>query len=114
MVNQLATELMLKWREELRSGMRKQGNGSLANSRGEFCCLGVVCDMMKLDYEDTGKTLIYSYGPLEKFPLTSSLPSGILVVLGITQDDQIFLISMNDRLGKTFLEIADWLEEKYP
>ena len=34
-----------KWIAALRSGEYKQGKGQLHNSKGEFCCLGVLCDL---------------------------------------------------------------------
>ena len=33
------------WVEALRSGEYKQGEHTLKNDKGEFCCLGVLCDL---------------------------------------------------------------------
>lgn len=42
-------ELKTKWLEALRSGKYKQGRSALRTIQDEFCCLGVLCDIVAPD-----------------------------------------------------------------
>lgn len=114
-----------EWTDALRSGEYKQGKYALRNTRNEFCCLGVACDLLGIVWKDTPKeitkiinnpedpedSLKVKFGayvesttgavkmPPEnvKFPLPEHGPE-------ITQ-----LAKWNDE-GKTFEEIADEIE----
>lgn len=106
-------ELKTKWLEALRSGKYKQGKTALRTVRDEFCCLGVLCDIVAPDkwskptkntnyyiHMNTGGIPSFSLYPgyeQELAPGEASQPLGIL-------------IKMNDS-GKTFAEIANWIEE---
>lgn len=89
------------WIAALRSGEHKQGKEALLNHNGEMCCLGV-------------------YAKLRGFPIQVSANDDTMhtntemytIISGeISSDlDQHVLIGMNDR-GKTFEEIADFIEE---
>ena len=86
-------ELKEKWVEALRSGEYKQGLGVLQVG-GRFCCLGVL--EMVAD------------GNVE----CSAMPSpewlrnhGVLAL-------DLQLVSMNDTLGSSFREIADYIEKE--
>lgn len=46
------TEYKRKWVDALRSGKYRQGVGVLKNANEEYCCLGVLCDIL-----DVGKFL---------------------------------------------------------
>lgn len=39
-----------KWRDALRSRKYTQAHGTLKDSQGNMCCLGVVCDISKLGH----------------------------------------------------------------
>lgn len=99
----LNTEVKTKWLEALRSGKYKQGRGKLCSADREYCCLGVLIDVMGL-WDD------------KDYPgdLRAGGHSGILCYKHETEldlRDTDILMGMNDRDGKTFLEIADWIEE---
>jgi hypothetical protein len=105
-----------KWIKALRSGEYKQGAGKLCvQQRGgdEFCCFGVAADILVLD--GYGKWLLKNKVALYKganvFPaaayLTSQAPGWVASRI-IRVEDR--LIRMNDSQGKTFAEIADWIE----
>jgi hypothetical protein len=83
------------------------GHGRLVNVLGERCCLGVACEVKGLSI-DFGS---YIY---DGNHYSVSLPDSIKWELGIIPEIHDNLITMNDVEGKTFLEIADWLEKKYP
>lgn len=69
-----------KWIEALRSGKYKQGK-TLLRSANKFCCLGVLCDIIKNEI-------------------------GINWFMNI---DGVY--SINDNRNKTFSEIVDYIEE---
>jgi hypothetical protein len=107
-------ELKSRWTTKLRSGDYPQGKGAL-RKRGEeqdlFCCLGVLCEIAadegvvhrsvrpknvgwNCDYNEEGAVL-----PIE-----------LEAWSGISLDDRQELMDMNDMQGKTFMEIADWID----
>lgn len=57
-----------------------------------YCCLGVLAKQLGWSTEKTS----FNFNELE--------------LLGITQDQQAELIEMNDDEGRSFEEIADWIE----
>lgn len=98
-----------EWRDEwiraLRSGEFKQIRDRLRNARNGRCCLGVLCDIRpdvkwhqggdaSVDGDDRNDTM---------------LPFGLGQAVGIKWDIENMLTSMNDE-GKSFDEIADWIE----
>lgn len=123
------------WVETLRSGKYKQGTFVLRDRKDKFCCLGVLCDIVKdqvnLDWEFDG---LYSIGNSK-----TVLPTSIVNFVGtISQDDGRILISktntklqeylgyrvdtiirhttliaLNDYYRLSFDQIADILEEEF-
>lgn len=93
-----------QWLRDLRSGEYIQGWGWLVRSAPDgtmrYCCLGVLGDRewpdMSLDSEVAGV-----------------IPSRVARPLGLTKGTQYDLANMNDQ-GRTFNEIADWIEENIP
>lgn len=43
---QFTKEIKNKWLEALRSGKYKKGSGRLRDEKNNYCCLGVLCDIM--------------------------------------------------------------------
>lgn len=97
-------ELKDKWVAALCSGNYKQGAGCLKDSKGQHCCLGVLCDIIDpLGWEGLrwdGLTSILYYYKLQE--------------IGLELDSQGHLTDMNDgNIGiepKGFVEIADWIK----
>lgn len=96
-------ELKAKWLEALRSGRYQQGKTCL-RAGDAFCCLGVLCDVSEqgkwTDGDSTRYFTVTDQGAYCLFP-----PTGWL---GREMSNAI--VNMNDEQGKTFNEIADWLE----
>lgn len=95
------------WIKALRSGNYRQGSGSLRSS-GHFCCLGVLCDLVQKDggpdwSEDRGWGHEFLGDP-------GKLPKIISKWMGLDPVISSRLVSMNDKEGKTFKEIADYIE----
>lgn len=103
-----------KWVRDLRSGKFRQGRSVLMDREGRFCCLGVlatqVVDLRKRDSLDT----LLENGMLTR---AMKLPRPIMNALRMTTEKECngtvenHLAGMNDWGGKSFDEIADWIEE---
>jgi hypothetical protein len=117
-------DLKKKWVAALRSGEYLQGTGQLKNADGEYCCLGVLCEI-------SGGEWVYDPfdGDLDPEPykvyvgggFTSNdelFSDGVAEYFGLSTDAQHTLANMNDgrKNGwrgdrKNFDEIADWIEK---
>ena len=88
-------QLKKVWVEALRSGEYKQGKGMLYRPEETHCCLGVLCKV-------AGKGS-YSEGEV-------NLDGGYFWLDGIFPDGIRTFVNMNDHQGKSFNEIADYIE----
>jgi hypothetical protein len=89
----LPIELKEKWVAALSSGKYKQGRSFLYSLRTDaFCCLGVY------EVECNGK---------RKSDINHSSWGTIYRYIGTKENE---LVKMNDGEGKSFAEIADWIE----
>lgn len=103
-----------KWITALRSGEYKQGKDVL-RSGDEFCCLGVLCDLICPHGWSERESSTYVEGtmkPCTEHLLTQKvLPHGsILGVSGLYRSDARELADMND-CGVSFIRIAKYIEE---
>jgi hypothetical protein len=89
-----------KWVAALRSGEYMKGSHFLRNKHGQYCCLGVLCQLDdKLKGEDWIK-------------LNGENPDEVESFVGYIPSETIgLLMDMNDNHGLSFPEIADWIEE---
>ncbi len=98
------------WVEALRSGVYEQGKSVLRNDT-EFCCLGVIADeVAPNNWSKESGTYYHTF----TYNITTHKTYGTLShtlcdFLGISATEMGLLINMNDS-GKTFAEIADWIE----
>ena len=91
------------WLEALRSGKYEQINNELSNDDG-FCCLGVLCKITGLAYEED----------------MSFLPEDIMFVAGLNKGNPLVVYNgetrglayFNDHKNLTFAQIADLIEEQ--
>jgi hypothetical protein len=104
----METSLKQKWVEALRSKKYKQGKSALRSTDNEFCCLGVLCDVIDPNVwrnpENTKWTSNYEY-----LMCTRLLPYSIAQCQNLPQTQLEKLMNMNDD-GKPFTEIADYIE----
>ena len=84
----------------LRSGELKQTSGSLQDRIGH-CCLGVMCEVYE---KETG----YKLPRIASKLIGGFLNAKVKSWAGLENTDR--LVFMNDDEGKTFLEIADFIE----
>lgn len=103
--------LKAKWLEALRSGRYKQGKYGLRNSRDEFCCLGVLCDVSGEGEWTHTRCKGYSYWKEGKEADVNVLPLFVSNFANLTDVEEEVLIDKNDGDGLSFKEIADWIEE---
>ena len=100
---ELPKEFAEKWIAALRSGEYKQGLFKLyRDSSKTFCCLGVACAVEGININNIIGELFIRKGISEKIP--KILCGDTLYGLPATLSD------MNDT-GKSFEEIADWIEQ---
>lgn len=95
------------WVAALRSGKYQQGLGCLRSLDDKFCCLGVLCDlgMYKAWVRGSSAFLYRGYD--------GTLPDEVRYTVGLDYSDVGALMALNDRYGKSFEEIADYLEATY-
>lgn len=106
--------LKAKWIEALRSGQYPQMASALRgemNDQPAFCCLGVLCDVMGASWQDGVPRLGGSR--LDDHD-EEILGRWTLETVGFDEKQQTVLFKMNDEEGKTFSEIADYIEANIP
>jgi hypothetical protein len=112
----LPTEVKTKWLHALRHDEYKQAREVLCNDGESYCCLGVLVEVLEpgrlqneydTDFMDEclsgNEEFIVDHG-LQALKGQRVLPDGAL------NDAESILVNMNDS-GKSFAEIADWIEE---
>jgi hypothetical protein len=92
-------EIRDRWVTALRSGEYEQGRHDLRRG-DEFCCLGVLCDVMNIDVPERGQADAYD-------AVTRLLAAAKVGTLGK-------LVSMNDDDRTPFAGIADYIEQHIP
>ncbi|RYZ76577.1 MAG: hypothetical protein EOP04_31915 [Proteobacteria bacterium] len=123
-------EIAKLWIEALRSGEYLQGTRSLRTDRSTFCCLGVLCELARVEVNgewerlgeenqwDESRNEYQWFFHIGVHKLWSYLPKEVVAWAGLQSDncyvvgDEGFkttLSMMNDR-GKTFAEIAQTIE----
>jgi hypothetical protein len=120
-------EFKARWVEALRSGDYKQTQQTLYDGTG-YCCLGVACDLLvkdgviKTDYytcENENCCDEWYFGDESEYS-SKLLPEKAIEVMEIGMDNPIVdfdgfehhLAELNDKLGLTFSEIADLIEDQ--
>lgn len=94
----LDTALKTKWVEALRSGKYEQGTKVLFSKRTRaYCCLGVLCVVNGVDPENIEDRITTDLTPWFDPGLTQEQASRLGDI-------------MNDAQGKSFAEIADYIE----
>jgi len=100
-------QIKQKWVKALRSGRYKQAYGCLYNNDKGYCCLGVLAKVQRVPDE-----VISGRGFLE-YDLAG-------LAAGLPMKSQRVLSRLNDKkdddglpAGKSFKEIADYIEKYY-
>lgn len=108
----MTPELKAKWIAALRSGQYKQGKGALC-SKDTFCCLGVLAEVFGAQKQSDAFGTIYLFETGVLTDIDYEWDMNVPEIL-LDEDNQDELTNMNDAEGKSFAEIADWIEENVP
>ena len=112
-------ELKQKWIDALRSGKYTQGRGVLRSRTNSFCCLGVLLDISgkgewKGDGDSTYDFVVKDAFFDEEWPHWSTISTELEAagrrITGLSQEQESRLIELNDRVGASFSQIAEWVE----
>lgn len=115
-------KLKKRWVKWLRSGRYDQGREVLVREtpKGDkFCCLGVLCDLMGVEFEFKQRWNHYGvdfehpstgYIGTKDYSSDSTLTPELYAESGLTEDDAEELMELNDG-GKSFKYIADFIEK---
>jgi hypothetical protein len=108
------------WVKALRSGDYRQGQHQLRTQDDRFCCLGVLCDVFQ---KETGRGRwdgnhfeLAELGTSSAFPpdyMLAELGLGVLEDVLLREGEvgwALFFATMNDYQGRSFSEIADYIE----
>lgn len=102
------------WVDALRSGEFRQGASALRRIDGGYCCLGVACavwsrlGLVKGAFEQSMPSGSWSFVIPDEESRYGDLPTSIKAAALI--DSTTELVSMNDGKGKSFSQIADYIE----
>lgn len=122
-MSKMNPEVKSKLCYELRNGGHKQVKNNLS-CNGGHCALGVACEMALRAGIVTKTPLTAEEGPDEKglygytdkvnrFAYTCYPPEAVGQWLGLDDAQMLNLFVLNDQEGKTFAEIADYIEAEY-
>lgn len=106
--------LKKKWLRALRSGRYKQGTANLKvkkDGKLEYCCLGVLCAAAREPMTAMRSTETLIRYVTSKDNLGSTFSTRLLKKFGLTIEQHNELTGMNDLQGKSFDEIADYIED---
>lgn len=113
-------DIKAAWVKALRSGEYGQGTGHLRDKDEKFCCLGVLCDVVKKDERSPfHKAWAWFFGasswifgmPEERTAGSNAfLPEEVREWVGLGSGHTSTLMRMNDFEHRSFNEIADWIE----
>lgn len=106
-------DIKAEWVAALRSGKYKQTNGALKDDTG-FCCLGVLCDVVKDRVGLSWRETEGHCGTLTIGDAIGNLPTQVSMFAGLDRQSPYVgersLIYLNDILNWNFNAIADAIE----
>ena len=103
------------WVAALRSGKYKQGKpGQLKDSEGNYCCLGVLCEISGLEYQGSNGTLPYSVQIFSGLKSSNGRFDYSLNLADLNDNHfNGFYCPVTIKERYTFEEIADIIEVEY-
>ena len=112
-------DIARRWIDALRSGKYQQTTGTLRSPDGSYCCLGVLCEIEGLKYDEDRRTFTFTDEEGETDHSDTLLPDTFAKHLGIHEEGLlknkrrmpvVSLIQLNDVNKASFSEIADVIE----
>jgi hypothetical protein len=108
-------EIKQKWTDALRSGDYKQGRACLRSIDDRYCCLGVLCDVIGLEWHLNNNHKTFFTISFDSQDWDAYLPETLCNLLNLKRKDREDLMNMNDGVGgstpKSFEQIANYIEE---
>jgi hypothetical protein len=108
-------DIKKRWIEALRSGKYKQGKKRLKSLGGYYCCLGVLCDIVKdnlgIEWHESNESYVIS-GNAGVLPNDVEHYTGLLSTT-LPSNPNRCLEGLNDLYGYTFEQIADVIEKEF-
>lgn len=106
----MQAELKQKWIDALRGGAYQQGKYKLRPRSDAYCCIGVLCNVLAPnDWQHPSLNNAFRHALTFEHPKSNGFTA-----TGLTDAQADSLVSMNDREGRSFMEIADWIEANVP
>jgi hypothetical protein len=110
-MNEIATQ----WVEALRSGNYEQGQERLRDGDDKRCCLGVLADVIGLEWlkhhaRNSDACELSVIDPDTNESYSDFLPDTVYASLDLSVSQDKYSV-MNDEKGYTFDEIADYIED---
>lgn len=109
-------DIAVQWVAALRSGQYKQGKGKLRDKHDNYCCLGVLCDILGVEWFKNDIECNYSTSKDSR--ATKFLPESIVEESGMRTTAGKYdyandsLVAKNDN-SVAFSEIADIIEQNW-
>lgn len=104
-------EEVLIWLKALRSGKYKQTTKRLQDNKG-YCCLGVACKVLIPKFKQRKKGLFNLFGNLKGYmPFHQKFAPEWLMKISNYHRLNSTLVYLNDIEKKSFIEIADIIEQ---
>jgi hypothetical protein len=101
--------MKLAWVKTLREAPVPQGKGLLYNSsNGSYDPIGVLCRLASTVYYNKDSDAFYH--ERSKFPMKIRINKKMSECYHLSFENEKHILKMNDE-GKSFSEIADWIEE---
>lgn len=110
-------EIAIKWAEALRSGRYEQGKEALHPTETQFCCLGVLCDLLGAKWERTGDGDQVNYFVLPEYDSQAMVLPPELIEKAAMKSKSGYITSSGKELsalndeGYSFETIASAIEE---
>lgn len=97
----------IKWIDELAKTGRKQGRGSLGSSQQGFCCLGVGCSVLDIDFHsnDADSFKLHKATGLDS-NIGGLSNEGVFPYIGLDNVECNSLIQLNDSARISFRRIS--------
>ena len=109
-------EIISQWVDALRSGKYEQGRGALRTADGRWCCLGVLCDVVRKRWKKKLWHGAYWHdGEGGVLPRDVLRAAGLVHVnpdVALSDGGRCYLSGFNDD-GFHFTEIADAIEREW-
>lgn len=105
----MTAETRQAWIDALRSGKYEQGRGAL-RCRSRYCCLGVLLDVIDpTRWEEADGAWSWDRWSM-------GIPTDTAEDFGLVRGSRLQpkLMAMNDSQGRSFDEIAYWIEHNIP